>query len=112
MDNSCAFWNHYNHSLNVLTRYAASENKTGRYPWRHNDIQSGVLERLHLDYLLAHDPRLIPLSITALPEVSPENLDALDAIFARFRPNPHHTHDEKKTTTKDDWCHAFITGII
>jgi hypothetical protein len=114
---SASFWDHYNHSLRVLTSHASSDNRSGRYPWRSADINSGILERLHLDYLLAHDTRLIGLNITALPELGPETLDELDKIFARFRPSTH-KHDEKKNSTassnatRSNWCHAFITGMI
>lgn len=89
------------------------ENKSARYPWRSHDINSGVLERLHLDYLLAHDARLMSYSISSLPELGPESLDALDAIFARFRPYVTNDDDKKSSDAqkkRTNWCHAFITG--
>ncbi|KNC47527.1 uncharacterized protein AMSG_02549 [Thecamonas trahens ATCC 50062] len=102
------FWWFYAHleaALVVEARSRLARYGSEAFPWRECDVRSGVLERAHVAWLLAHHPLFVRAGahlFSVLPASNPQEiangsmsldeLDTLDAVLEHFAGLPHYAH--------------------
>lgn len=116
------FWQSFNQTQRLLFKQVEVRG-TNKYPWSVREVSLAILERLHLDFLLETDQRILRpgFRVTSLPESSVEMLGPLHDAFERLRAvsaSAAAPADSKAAgvssaaSTGTGYAHAFMTGVV